>query len=314
MANVVIMTDRKQPVVHAVVPAAGRGTRFLPITKSVPKEMLPIVDRPSIEYIVEEATDSGITDMLFVMRANKQSIEDYFDAEPGLEAELAKAGKTAALDIVNEYKRFARIHSVRQGRPLGLGHAVLQARHHIGDAPFAVLLPDDLMEPGAKLLRRMIEVRQALGGSVVALMRVTPEQATAYASTAVTPLPIPEGVNLDEGDLMRIDEVVEKPPLDEVKSEYAVIGRYLLDPAVFNALEQIEPGAGGEYQLTDAYAKMIDLDPDQGGGLYGVVVNERRFDTGDKLGYLEANIALALADPDLGPALREYIRTEVDKG
>ncbi len=314
MANVVIMTDRKQPVVHAVVPAAGRGTRFLPITKSVPKEMLPIVDRPSIEYIVEEATESGITDMLFVTRANKQSIEDYFDAEPGLEADLAKAGKTAALDVVNEYKRFARIHSVRQGRPLGLGHAVLQARHHIGDAPFAVLLPDDLMEPGAKLLRRMIEVRQALGGSVVALMRVTPEQATAYASTAVTPLPIPEGVNLDEGDLMRIDEVVEKPPLDEVKSEYAVIGRYLLDPAVFNALEQIEPGAGGEYQLTDAYAKMIDLDPDQGGGLYGVVVNERRFDTGDKLGYLEANIALALADPELGPALREYIRTEVDKG
>lgn len=314
MANVVIMTDRKQPVVHAVVPAAGRGTRFLPITKSVPKEMLPIVDRPSIEYIVEEATESGITDMLFVTRANKQSIEDYFDAEPGLEADLAKAGKTAALDIVNEYKKFARIHSVRQGHPLGLGHAVLQARHHVGDAPFAVLLPDDLMEPGAKLLRRMIEVRQALGGSVVALMRVTPEQATAYASTAVTPLPIPEGVNLNEGDLMRIDEVVEKPPLDEVKSEYAVIGRYLLDPAVFDALEQIEPGAGGEYQLTDAYAKMIDLDPGQGGGLYGVVVNERRFDTGDKLGYLEANIALALADPDLGPALRDYIRSELDKG
>lgn len=314
MANVVIMTDRKQPVVHAVVPAAGRGTRFLPITKSVPKEMLPIVDRPSIEYIVEEATESGITDMLFVTRANKQSIEDYFDAEPGLEADLAKAGKTAALDIVNEYKKFARIHSVRQGHPLGLGHAVLQARHHVGDAPFAVLLPDDLMEPGAKLLRRMIEVRQALGGSVVALMRVTPEQATAYASTAVTPLPIPEGVNLNEGDLMRIDEVVEKPPLDEVKSEYAVIGRYLLDPAVFDALEQIEPGAGGEYQLTDAYAKMIDLDPGKGGGLYGVVVNERRFDTGDKLGYLEANIALALADPDLGPALRDYIRSELDKG
>ena len=305
------MADKKQTVIHAVVPSAGRGTRFLPITKSVPKEMLPVVDRPSIEYIVREATDAGIEDVLFVTRAGKQSIEDYFDAEPGLEADLARAGKRAALDSVNEYKQYARVHSVRQGHPLGLGHAIAQAKQHVGDAPCAVLLPDDLMEPGSQLLRKMIQVREALGGTVVALLRVTPEQATAYASTAVEPLPVPEGVDLAEGSLMRITAVTEKPPLDEVKSEYAVVGRYVLDPAVFTALEQIEPGAGGEYQLTDGYARMIDLPAEQGGGLYGVVIDERRFDTGDKLGYLEANVALALEDPALGPALKEFLKTKV---
>ncbi|WP_026459283.1 UTP--glucose-1-phosphate uridylyltransferase [Schaalia vaccimaxillae] len=306
------MADKNQPVVHAVVPSAGRGTRFLPITKSVPKEMLPVVDRPSIEYIVREATEAGIEDVLFVTRAGKTSIEDYFDAEEGLEAELEKAGKTRALEYVREYKKYARIHSVRQGKPLGLGHAILQAKRHVGDAPVAVMLPDDLMEPHAKLLTRMIQVRHALGGTVVALMKVTPEQATAYASTSVELLDIPEGVDLEDGQLVKITDVVEKPPLDEVKSEYAVIGRYLLDPAVFEALEDIEPGAGGEYQLTDGYARMIDLDPAQGGGLYGVVLDERRFDTGDKLGYIQANVALALEDPELGPELREYLRAELE--
>lgn len=307
------MADKNQPVLHAVVPSAGRGTRFLPITKSIPKEMLPVVDRPSIEYIVREASEAGIEDLLFVTRAGKQSIEDYFDDEPGLEAELEKAGKTKALEYVREYKTYARVHSVRQGHPLGLGHAILQAKKHVGDAPFAVLLPDDLMEPGAKLLSKMIQVRMALGGTVVALLKVTPEQATAYASTAVEVLDIPEGVDLEPGQLMRITEVTEKPPLEEVKSEYAVVGRYLLDPAVFEALEHIEPGAGGEYQLTDGYARMIDLEPEKGGGLYGVVIDERRFDTGDKLGYLEANVALALEDPNLGPALREYLQEELNK-
>ena len=206
------MSKKNQPVVHAVVPSAGRGTRFLPITKSVPKEMLPVVDRPSIEYIVREATDAGIEDVLFVTRAGKQAIEDYFDAEPGLEADLEKAGKEKALEYVNEYKKYARVHSVRQGHPLGLGHAILQAKSHVGDAPFAVLLPDDLMEPGSRLLRKMIQVREALGGSVVALLKVTPEQATAYASTAVEVLPVPEGVDLEEGQLMRITDRHREAP------------------------------------------------------------------------------------------------------
>ena len=152
----------------------------------------------------------------------------------------------------------------------------------------------------------------ALGGTVVALLKVTPEQATAYASTAVEVLPIPEGVDLEEGQLMRITDVTEKPPLEEVKSEYAVVGRYLLDPAVFTALENIEPGAGGEYQLTDGYARMIDLPEEQGGGLYGVVIDERRFDTGDKLGYLEANVTLALEDPALGAELKEFLRSKLE--
>ena len=158
----------------------------------------------------------------------------------------------------------------------------------------------------------MIQVRQALGGSVVALLKVTPEQATAYASTAVEVLPVPEGVDLEEGQLMRITDVTEKPPLDEVKSEYAVVGRYLLDPAVFTALENIEPGAGGEYQLTDGYARMIGLPEEAGGGLYGVVIDERRFDTGDKLGYLEANVTLALEDPALGGELRAFLRSKLE--
>ena len=209
------MSDKNQPVVHAVVPSAGRGTRFLPITKSVPKEMLPVVDRPSIEYIVREATDAGIEDVLFVTRAGKQAIEDYFDAEPGLEADLEKGGKEKALEYVNEYKKYARVHSVRQGHPLGLGHAILQAKSHVGDAPFAVLLPDDLMEPGSQLLRKMIQVRGALGGTVVALLKVTPEQATAYASTAVETLPIPEGVDLEdiEGAARRRQVQSSGPPV-----------------------------------------------------------------------------------------------------
>ena len=305
------MAERTAPVRHAVIPAAGRGTRFLPVTKSVPKEMLPIVDRPSIEYIAREATAAGIEDMLIVTRTGKDPIEEYFDADPGLEHALRKAGKTDLLAISQEYLHLARMHSVRQGHPLGLGHAVLQARMHVRDSPFAVMLPDDLMHPSSQLLRRMIEVRQALGGSVVALMKVTPQQATAYASAAVTPVPIPPGVALDEGDLLRVEKVVEKPTVDGVLSEYAGIGRYVFDPVIFEKLETLKPGRGGEYQLTDAYAELIDEDPARGGGVHGVVVNDRRFDTGDKLGYLQANVALALEDPELGADLRDFIVAEL---
>ena len=306
------MTEQKPPVAHAVIPAAGRGTRFLPVTKAVPKEMLPIVDRPSIDYIMRELHDAGLEDVLFITRAGKQSIEDYFDADPALESELEKSGNDAFLALVKDYQELPGVHSVRQGHPLGLGHAILQAKAHVGDAPFVVMLPDDLMEPGAQLLRRMIEVRAALGGSVIALTKVTREQATAYASVACTPIDIPEGVQLAQGALVRIDEVVEKPKLEDVKSEYAVIGRYVFDAAVFEALETIEPGANNEYQLTDGYAKMIDLPAEDGGGVYGVVIDERRFDTGDKLGYLKATIAFALENPELGAELRAFLKNELD--
>ncbi len=309
--TVAIMAERTAPVRHAVIPAAGRGTRFLPVTKSVPKEMLPIVDRPSIEFIAREATEAGIEDMLIVTRTGKDPIEEYFDADPALEHALRKAGKTDLLAVAEEYRDLARMHTVRQGHPLGLGHAVLQARLHVGDAPFAVMLPDDLMHPSSTLLQKMIQVRQALGGSVVALMEVTPEQATAYASAAVTHVDVPDGVDLAPGELLRVDKVVEKPSPDGVLSQYAGIGRYVFDPLIFDKLADLRPGRGGEYQLTDAYAELIDEDPALGGGVHGVVVTDRRFDTGDKLGYLEANVSLALEDPELGPQLLDYIRHEL---
>lgn len=307
------MIEQHEPVTHAVVPAAGRGTRFLPITKSVPKEMLPIAGRPAIEYIVKEATDAGIDDILMVTRTGKQAIEDYFDADPALEAELEEHGKDEALALINEYLSMARVHSVRQGHPKGLGHAVLQAKTHVGNHPFAVMLPDDLMEPGAQLLAQMSHVRSSLGGSVVALMKVTREQETAYGSPSVTPIAIPDGVNLVDGQLVAIDEVIEKPSIDQVRSDYAIVGRYIFDPIVFDALENITPGAGGEYQLTDAFAQLIATPRENGGGLYGVVIDAPRYDTGDKLGYLGATIAFALADPDMGPALREYLNTQLNE-
>ena len=298
------------PVRHAVVPSAGRGTRFLPITKSVPKEMLPVVDRPSIEYIVREATNAGIDDMLLVTRSGKTAIEDYFDEDTGLEQALAN--KPELLAMVQEYKHLARMHTVRQGKPLGLGHAILQARQHVGAHPFAVLLPDDLIHPHSVLLKQMIAVRHALGGSVVALLKTTPEQATAYASTRVEPLPVPRGVNVSEGCLFRITEVVEKPPLEGVLSQYAVIGRFVFDPAIFNALAHTPRGYHNEYQLTDGYAQLIDTPVEDGGGLYGVVLEDQRFDTGDKLGYLMANVALALEDLELGPQIRPMIQALLD--
>lgn len=304
------MVDTKAQLLHAVVPAAGRGVRFLPITKAIPKEMLPVAGKPAIEYIVDEAAGAGITQCIFVTRAGKEAIYAYFDEDPSLEADLKTAGNEAALAMVAKRETPA-ITSVPQDVPLGLGHAVLQARQAVGSNPFAVMLPDDLMAPGATLLRTMIDVRRVFGGSVLALIKVSREQATAYASTAVTPIDIPAGVDLQPGNLMRVDAVVEKPSIDNVLSEYAVVGRYVFDPVVFDFLDGVEPGRNGEYQLTDAYAQMIDLPPERGGGVYGVVVNEPRFDTGDMVGYIEANISLALENEAIAPKLREFLRTKV---
>ena len=301
------MSQNNAPVRHAVVPAAGRGTRFLPITKAIPKEMLPIVDRPSIDYIAAEAGDAGIDDMLFITRTGKEAIERHFDADPELEGELESAGKTELLDAANDYLKRPRMHTVRQGHPLGLGHAVAQARMFVRDDAFAVMLPDDVMHPASTQLRDMIAARNALGGSVVALLRVTPEQATAYGSAKVVEVPVPDGVDVEPGRLMRLDDVVEKPPLDQVLSEYAVVGRYVFDPAIFDILDNLEPGAGGEIQLTDAFRKLIDVPAEEGGGVHGIVIDDPRYDTGDKLGYLQANIELALEDPRFSGDLRSYL-------
>lgn len=300
---------KNQTVRHAVIPAAGRGTRFLPATKSIPKEMLPVVDKPAIEYTVEEATDANLNDVLIITSASKHAVDDHFDACPELETALESSGKTKLLESINRYRDLARVHTVRQGHPKGLGHAVYQARPHVGENPFAVLLPDDLMHPEDPILKAMIEVRERLGGSVVALLKVTPEQATAYGSAEVSEVDrrLLTGLSVAPGRVLQLDKVVEKPPLAEVLSEYATVGRYVFDPAIWTILETLPPGRGGEIQLTDAFGRLIDVPREEGGGVYGVVIEGRRFDTGDKLGWLQAQVAFGLEHPELGADLRSYL-------
>ena len=286
-------------VTKAVIPAAGLGTRFLPATKATPKEMLPVVDKPAIQYVVEEAAAAGLTDVLMVTGRNKRALEDHFDRAVELERTLEAKGDTARLALVRHASDLVRMHYVRQGDPLGLGHAVLAAEQHVADQPFAVLLGDDLIDPRDPLLTRMTAVREAFGGSVVALMEVPREQIHLYGCAAVKPT--------DEPDVVEITDLVEKPAVDEAPSSYAVIGRYVLDPAVFGAIRSIGPGRGGEIQLTDALRQLTATDPDLGGGVRGVVFSGRRYDTGDRLDYLKAVIRLACERPDLGPELTDWL-------
>jgi UTP--glucose-1-phosphate uridylyltransferase len=286
-------------VTKAVIPAAGLGTRFLPATKATPKEMLPVVDKPAIQYVVEEAAAAGLTDVLMVTGRNKRALEDHFDRAVELERTLEAKGDTVRLDLVRHASGLVRMHYVRQGDPLGLGHAVLSAEQHVGDQPFAVLLGDDLIDPRDPLLPRMTAVREELGGSVVALMEVPREQIHLYGCAAVKPT--------DDPDVVEITDLVEKPAVEEAPSGYAVIGRYVLDPAVFAAIRSIGPGRGGEIQLTDALRQLTTTDPDVGGGGRGVVFRGRRYDTGDRLDYLKAVVRLACERPDLGPELTAWL-------
>nr|WP_225098826.1 UTP--glucose-1-phosphate uridylyltransferase GalU [Streptomyces sp. CoH27] len=279
----------------AVVPAAGLGTRFLPATKATPKEMLPVVDKPAIQYVVEEAAAAGLDDILMVTGRHKRAIEDHFDHAFELEQALAAKGDTVRLDAVRDPARLADIHHIRQGDPLGLGHAVLCARHHVGDQPFAVLLGDDLIDPRETLLSRMLEVRERHEGSVVALMQVDPEQSHLYGCAAVEPT--------GEDGVVRVTGLVEKPAPGTAPSRYAVIGRYVLDPAVFDVLERTPPGRGGEIQLTDALQDLAT-----GGTVHGVVFGGLRYDTGDKADYLRTVVRLACDRPDLGPEFRRWLR------
>ncbi|MDP8953512.1 MAG: UTP--glucose-1-phosphate uridylyltransferase GalU [Actinomycetota bacterium] len=277
----------------AVIPAAGLGTRFLPATKAQPKEMLPVLDRPAIEYVVEEAAAAGIDDVLIVTSRGKHAIEDHFDHMPELEAELERKGKTEALERVVALAELARVHTVRQAEPRGLGHAVSMAADHVGDAPFAVLLPDDLMVDDAALLRGMLAAHAEHGGSVVALKRVAPEEISAYGCPRVEPV--------DES-LVRIFEVVEKPEPEEAPSDLAVTGRYVLSPGIFDALANVTPGKGGEIQLTDALELLGKTEP-----VYGWVFTEGRHDVGTPLDHLRASIELALDRDDLGPELGAFL-------
>ncbi|MFN8146801.1 MAG: UTP--glucose-1-phosphate uridylyltransferase [Candidatus Nanopelagicales bacterium] len=292
-----------QIVTKAVIPAAGLGTRFLPATKATPKEMLPVVDTPAIQLVVEEAVAAGLDDVLMVTGRNKRPLEDHFDRAAELEATLQAKGDTEKLDLVQRSSDLASVHYVRQGEPKGLGHAVLCAARHVGHEPFAVLLGDDLIDPRDPLLTRMVDVRSRLGGSVVALMEVPREQIHLYGCAAVEVLPG------EDDDVVRITDLVEKPATEEAPSSYAIIGRYVLDPAVFGILEKTAPGRGGEIQLTDALCTLVsDVDPADGGGVTGVVFRGRRYDTGDRLSYLQAVVRLACEREDLGPELRSWLK------
>ncbi|MDM8083289.1 UTP--glucose-1-phosphate uridylyltransferase GalU [Cellulomonas cellasea] len=285
----------------AVIPAAGLGTRFLPATKSTPKEMLPVVDKPAIQYVVEEAAAAGLDDVLLIIGRNKGSIEDHFDSAPEVERALEAKGDDARLDAVKRSSDLAHVHFVRQGQPKGLGHAVLQAKHHVGDEPFAVLLGDDLIDERDPLLPTMIALQERTGGSVVALLEVEPSQISLYGAAAV------EELADAPADQVRVTGLVEKPAAEDAPSNLAVIGRYVLNPAVFEVLENTAPGRGGEIQLTDALATLADLPAEQGGGVYGVVFRGRRYDTGDRLDYLKAVVRLAVDREDLGPDFREWL-------
>jgi UTP--glucose-1-phosphate uridylyltransferase len=286
-----------QKIRKAVIPAAGLGTRFLPATKAVPKELLPIVDTPTIQHIVAEAVAAGVRDVVLVVARGKDSIVDHFDIAGELEAHLERTGKHELRRQLRAIAQMANVITVRQQEPLGLGHAVLCARNVVGDEPFVVMLGDDIIDapvPGAKQLADCWE-RHGVG--TIALMEVPPEETSLYgiaAGKAVDPRTI------------RIEKLVEKPKRD-APSNLAVIGRYVLPPSVFAILDQVKPGVGGEIQLTDALAVLAR---DQ--GLLGYRFEGDRYDAGDRVGYLKANVAFALKRPELAPALREWLR-EVTK-
>lgn len=284
------------PIRKAVIPAAGLGTRFLPATKAVPKEMLPVVDTPVIQYVVEEAVRAGLEDVLMVTGRGKRALEDHFDRNVELEHTLEAKGEQDRLARVRYATELADIHYIRQGDPHGLGHAVLMARSYVGDEPFAVLLGDVVVDHRDPLLETMAEVQEEHGGSVIALMEVPHEEISRFGCAAV------EG----HGDVVRITGLVEKPPVDQAPSNLAIFGRYLLSPSVFAELERTETGAGGEIQLTDALQELIVAEP-----MHGVVFRGRWYDTGDRLGYLKTIVQLAGERPDLGPEFLAWLRTWV---
>jgi UTP--glucose-1-phosphate uridylyltransferase len=282
----------------AVIPAAGLGTRFLPATKAMPKEMLPVVDKPAIQYVVQEAVSAGLKDVLMITGRNKRALEDHFDRVPVTEALLEAKGDTERLAAVQHATELGEIHYVRQGDPKGLGHAVLRAKTHVGDEPFAVLLGDDLIDERDELLTTMMEVQQQTGGSVVALIEVDPSQISSYGAADIE--------QIDGQAHVRVKHLVEKPSVEEAPSNLALIGRYVLHPSVFEVLEETAPGRGGEIQLTDALQTLAARDG-EGGGVYGVVFRGRRYDTGDKLSYLKAIVTLACENDELGPDLRQWL-------
>ena len=282
----------------AVIPAAGLGTRFLPATKAQPKEMLPIVDKPCIQYIIEEAIDSGIEDILIITGRNKRAIEDHFDRAVELEMMLKAQGKYELLGLVQELSRVT-IHYVRQKEPKGLGHAVLCAKHFVGDEPFAVLLGDDIMDAEVPVLKQLMDVYEDCGGSVLGVQEVPREKVSSYG--VVKPVPVKER-------LWRAEDLIEKPPVAEAPSRLAVLGRYIITPEIFEILEKTAPGRGGEIQLTDALKKLSEREP-----VYAYEFEGRRYDSGDKQGFLEATVDFALKRPELRDQFLRYLLKTVGR-
>jgi UTP--glucose-1-phosphate uridylyltransferase len=273
------------------------------VTKAIPKEMLPVVDKPAIQYVVEEAVAAGLRDILMVTGRAKGALEDHFDRNPELEQVLEAKGDDQRLARIWEPTELATVHYTRQNTPRGLGHAVLCAAHHVGQEPFAVLLGDDFIHPSDPLLRRMIEVRDQFGGSVVALMEVDSEQVSQYGCAAIEPTDTP--------DVVTVTDLVEKPAPADAPSNWIIIGRYICDPAVFEVLERTPPGRGNEIQLTDALMTLAQMPAGAGGGVRGVQFRGRRFDTGNPVDYLRTIVQFALERRDVAadflPWLRKYL-------
>src|SRR6516162_5166456 len=287
-------------VTKAVIPVAGLGTRFLPATKAIPKEMLPVVDKPAIQYVVEEAVSAGLHDILLVTGRAKGAIEDHFDRAPELEQALQAKGDDERLARIMEPTELATMHYTRQNNPRGLGHAVLCAAHHVGNVPFAVLLGDDFIHPSDPLLRRMIDVRNQFGGSVLALMQVDSDQVSQYGVAAIEPT--------DTENVVTVRDLVEKPAPADAPSNWIIIGRYVCDPAVFGVLEETPPGRGNEIQLTDALKTLAQMPASEGGGVRGVQFRGRRFDTGNPVDYLRTVVQFALERRDVAPEFLSWLR------
>ena len=277
----------------AVIPAAGLGTRFLPATKAQPKEMLPIVDKPTIQYIVEEAINSGIEDILIITGRNKKSIEDHFDKSYELETELEKSKKEDFLSLVRDISNLANIHYIRQKEAKGLGHAILCAKSFVGDEPFAVLLGDDIVHAETPCLKQMVDVYEKYNASVLGVQTVAHDQVSKYGIVA----------GEKKGDrLYKVSGLVEKPPVDKAPTDVAILGRYIITPEIFKLLENTKPGAGGEIQLTDALKTLAEIEP-----MYAYDFVGRRYDVGDKLGFLQATVEYALRRDDLKNSFKDYL-------
>ena len=285
-------------VKKAIIPAAGLGTRFLPATKAQPKEMLPIVDKPTIQYIVEEAMASGIEDIIIISGRGKRAIEDHFDKSYELEETLAKKEKTALLEEIQKISNMANIHYIRQKEPKGLGHAISVARHFIGDEPFAVLLGDDIVESeGDPCLKQLTDVFERYNSSVVGVQNVSDDDVSKYGIVA------PKSAEIERG-VIHVDDLVEKPSKESAPSNYAIMGRYVLRPEIFDILETLPPGAGGEIQLTDAIKVLNENQIVLAYEFEGI-----RYDVGDKLGFVQATVDFALKRDDLKDAVQAYIQS-----